>query len=159
MPPPTTPSCFSTFRIVPKKRVQSKRKLRFWTYSPSRRVFTGISSSSRPLICAQPVRPGRISLEPFASENAQKMHRICEQMGGHVGRGTGIHRSEFWHSEGSFVDADPLLPEQHRSRRIQLDNQCEHQHGNRKDDQTRKRQNDIYHPLDYTPIHVCIPPQ
>ena len=32
--------------------------------------FTGISSSSRPLICAQPVRPGRTPLAPYLSRSA-----------------------------------------------------------------------------------------
>ena len=59
VPPSTTPSCLNMEMIVPKKHLRSNIKLIFATYSPSSFALTGISSSSRPLICAQPVRPGR----------------------------------------------------------------------------------------------------
>ena len=58
VPPSTTPSELNTEPIVPKKHLISKSKLSFSTYSPSNFAFTGISSSSLPLICAQPVSPG-----------------------------------------------------------------------------------------------------
>ena len=47
-----------------------KAKLSFSTYSPSSRAFTSMGSSSRPLICAQPVSPGRTSLAPYLSRSA-----------------------------------------------------------------------------------------
>ncbi len=53
--------------IVPKKHLQSKRKAAipplwsFSVYSPSRLALAGISSSSRPLIRAPPVKPGKTS--------------------------------------------------------------------------------------------------
>lgn len=50
VPPSTTPSLLSTLINVPKKHLQSNKKLWRFTYSPSSAAFTGISSSSRPLI-------------------------------------------------------------------------------------------------------------
>ena len=47
-------------------------KLSFSTYSPSSRALTSMGSSSRPLICAQPVKPGRMSLAPYLSRSAIK---------------------------------------------------------------------------------------
>ena len=58
-----------------------------------------------------------------------------------------------------LMDTNALLPEQNWSRRIQLHNEGKHQHGNCKNDQPNKGQNNIYKPLDYMPIHVCIPPR
>ena len=62
VPPSTTPSCLSTAVMVPKKHFTSSPKLICSTYQPSSFAFSAISSSSRPWIWAQPVRPGRTSL-------------------------------------------------------------------------------------------------
>lgn len=48
--PSTTPSCRNTAPIVPKKHLQSNKTPTRLAYSPSRRAFSGIASSSRPLI-------------------------------------------------------------------------------------------------------------
>ena len=64
---------------------------------------------------------------------------IGEQMGWHVGRSTGVHGSEFWHHKGLLLNADPLLPEQHRTRRVQFHNECKDQHGNGQENQSHKR--------------------
>lgn len=56
VPPSTTPSCFKTDVIVPKKHFKSNKKEIRSTYSPSSFAFTGISNSSLPLICAHPCK-------------------------------------------------------------------------------------------------------
>ena len=70
VPPSTTESSRATLDIVPKKHLRSNKKLSLRTYSPSRRAFSGISISSRPLICAHPVSPGFTSLAPYLSRSA-----------------------------------------------------------------------------------------
>ena len=72
VPPSTTPSWRSTERNVPKKHRQSNPKERRRTYSPSSFALTGISSSSRPLICAQPESPGLTSFAPYFSRSAMR---------------------------------------------------------------------------------------
>lgn len=68
--PSTTPSYLSTFPIVPKKQQQSKKSPCLLVYSPSSRAIFSMLSSSRPFICAQPVRPGLISFAPYLSRSS-----------------------------------------------------------------------------------------
>ena len=56
--------------MVPKKHFRSNKNDCFCTYSPSSFAFTGISSSSLPLICAHPVNPGFTSFAPYFSLSA-----------------------------------------------------------------------------------------
>ena len=70
VPPSTTPSCFKTATTVPKKHLQSNPKFIFSMYSPSSLALTGIAISSRPLICARPVSPGRTPFAPYLSRSA-----------------------------------------------------------------------------------------
>ena len=59
---------------VAKKHLQSNKKHRFCAYSPSNLALTTISSSSRPLTCAQPVSPGFISFAPYLSRSSIKSY-------------------------------------------------------------------------------------
>ena len=78
VPPSITPSWQRTDRIVPKNNFPSNKKacippcLRDCTYSPSNLAFSGISSSSLPLIWARPVKPGKISFAPYFSRSATR---------------------------------------------------------------------------------------
>ncbi len=74
VPPSRTPSLLRTLKMVPKKQRRSIMKLIFWAYSPSSFAFSSISSSSRPLICAQPVRPAGTSLAPYLSRSAMRSY-------------------------------------------------------------------------------------
>lgn len=102
----------------------------------------------RQLIDGQAPEPGAGPGDPFLG--------IRKQMGRHIGRGVGIHGSEFWHHKGFLVNANPLLPEQNRPRRIQLYNEGKQQHGNRQNQYPRKRQSEINQTFDQMLVHCMI---
>ena len=98
VPPSTTPSWSATALMVPKKHLTSSQKLICSTYQPSSFAFSVISSSSRPWICAQPVRPGRTSFAPYLSRSANRSYWFQR-----AGRGpmTAISPTRIVHSWGS----------------------------------------------------------
>src|SRR5699024_4661268 len=73
-PPSDTPSHLATLMNVPIKHLISMMIPFFFTYSPSSFAFTSIGSSSLPLICAQPVRPGGTSFALYLSRSSIKSY-------------------------------------------------------------------------------------
>ena len=57
------------------------------------------------------------------------------------------HRTELIHHKGAIVATDPLLPEDHRSRGPELDEQSHRQHNGTEDEERGKRSRDIHRPL------------
>src|SRR5699024_7183411 len=73
-PPSDTPSHLATLMNVPINHFLSLMNPFFFTYSPSSFAFTSIGSSSLPLICAQPVRPGGTSFALYLSRSSIKSY-------------------------------------------------------------------------------------
>ena len=65
-----TPCAATAARAVTRMMRRSNRKLRFVRYSASSRTFSSMGRSSRPLICAQPVTPGRRRCTPASVRSA-----------------------------------------------------------------------------------------
>ena len=63
------------------------------------------------------------------------------------------HGAEFQDLEILLVDAHPLLPEQDRPRRVELDGKAEDEQQRREDDHAAQRQDDRQQPLDSVSIH------
>lgn len=79
--------------------------------------------------------------------------RVVEQMGGHVVGGVDAHGAEFQDVEIALMDAHPLLLEEHRPRRVQLDGKAEQKQQRRQHQQPAGRQHHVQQPLDSFLIH------
>ena len=73
VPPSTTLLSPANTPTDPRKHFKSMISPICFTYSPSNFAFTGISSSSLPLICAHPVNPGFTSFALYLSRSAVRI--------------------------------------------------------------------------------------
>ena len=99
---------------------------------------------------------GQLVQTGLAQESAHPgdiLLRVVEQMGGHVVGGVDAHGAEFQDVEIALMDAHPLLLEEHRPRRVQLDGKAEQKQQRRQHQQPAGRQYHGQQPLDSFLIH------
>ena len=83
---------------------------------------------------------------------------VLQHMGGHIVGSIRAHGAELQNVEQHLVFAHPLLPEQHRAGRIQLDPQGDHPHGNAQHHQRCTREQNIQQAFDPFAIHHRVAP-